>query len=92
MFWGLYTIYRDFNLETPIFLSNMHPSLSQYNTEYTDYNEFYDYTEEVTATENPTDNVYTETKVNTHICMAQVDVNHCGNFFSPLSHCVVSDL
>lgn len=43
----------------------MHPSLSQYNTEYTDYNEFYDYTEEGTATENPTDNVGTETKVKT---------------------------
>jgi len=61
----------------------MLPFLSQYNTEYTDYNEFYDYTEEGTATENPTDNVQTETKVNTHICMAQVNVNHCRIFFSP---------
>uniref|UniRef100_A0A673G5N6 Collagen, type XI, alpha 1b n=1 Tax=Sinocyclocheilus rhinocerous TaxID=307959 RepID=A0A673G5N6_9TELE len=37
----------------------------EYNTEYTDYNEFYDYTEEGTATENPTDNVGTETKPST---------------------------
>uniref|UniRef100_A0A673LMQ0 Collagen, type XI, alpha 1b n=1 Tax=Sinocyclocheilus rhinocerous TaxID=307959 RepID=A0A673LMQ0_9TELE len=37
----------------------------EYNTEYTDYNEFYDYTEEVTATENPIDNIGTETKPST---------------------------
>ncbi|XP_073705528.1 uncharacterized protein [Garra rufa] len=37
----------------------------EYNTEYTDYNEFYDYTEEGTATENPTGNVGTETKPST---------------------------
>uniref|UniRef100_A0A9J7ZRB4 Collagen, type XI, alpha 1b n=1 Tax=Cyprinus carpio carpio TaxID=630221 RepID=A0A9J7ZRB4_CYPCA len=37
----------------------------EYNTEYTDYNELYDYTEEGTATENPTVNVGTETKPST---------------------------
>ncbi len=40
-------------------------------------------TEEGTATENPTDNVGTETKVKTLlICMAQAHVNHCENIFS----------
>uniref|UniRef100_A0A8C2A021 Collagen, type XI, alpha 1b n=1 Tax=Cyprinus carpio TaxID=7962 RepID=A0A8C2A021_CYPCA len=37
----------------------------EYNTEYTDYNELYDYTEEGTPTENPTVNVGTETKPST---------------------------
>lgn len=45
-------------------LSNMHSSLSQYNPEYSDAYGFYEYTDEVTATENPTDNVGTDTKVN----------------------------
>lgn len=42
----------------------MHP-VSQYNPEYTDYNEFYEYTEELTPTDVPTEEVHTDTKVNT---------------------------
>lgn len=42
----------------------MHPA-SQYNPEYTDYGDFYEYKDELTATDVPTDEVHTDTKVNT---------------------------